>query len=198
MTYARTSQRLREEGEGGGQNSPGPGFKVPGPLWATPLIDFLSAFDNYTSLRAQIVIANVPKGFILALFRHALLYSGRFSEWFQRINKEIIIINNLLFLKVRRCPGREGPVLRFAPGPGLALAGSGLPWNFPSVKATNILFSPHHTTPCLYVKIYFGVLHKYSEHKNSEDVMTSDTRWVSKPPHLSGRSVQITSNSVCR
>ena len=47
------------------------------------------------------------------------------------------------------------------------------------VKAINFLFSTLHTTPFLYGKIYFGVLHKFCE-----DVMKSTTPCGSKPPHL--------------
>ena len=147
-------------GGGGGQNSPGPGFK---PLCAMPLIGKkwfpISAFDNYTSLRAQIVIANAPKYLILALFswKHGMHYfilvdlvSGCNAYITPKRDK---IINIFFFFESQALPG-----IMFCPR---ARAGSGRPWNFPSVKATNILFSPHHTTPCLYMKIYFD---KYSEH----------------------------------
>ena len=52
-------------------------------------------------------------------------------------------------------------------------------YNFRTVKAINVLFSTHHSTPFLYVKIYFSVLHQHSA-----DVSGSDTPWGSKPPHL--------------
>ena len=47
------------------------------------------------------------------------------------------------------------------------------------VKAIGLLISTLHTTPFLYVKVYFGVMHKYIV-----DVTRSDTPWGSKPPQL--------------
>ena len=52
-------------------------------------------------------------------------------------------------------------------------------YNFQTVKATNFLPSTHHTTPFLYVNIYFAVLHQHGT-----DVTRSGTPWGSKPPHL--------------
>ena len=46
-------------------------------------------------------------------------------------------------------------------------------YNFRTVMAIGLIFSTRHTTPLLFVGIYFGVLHKHSA-----DVMRSNTPWV--------------------
>ena len=64
---------------------------------------------------------------------------------------------------------------------------------FRTVNAINILFSTLHTTPFLYGKISFGVLHLLLA-----SIATFDTPPGSNPPITFCRSNQIASNSVCR
>ena len=52
-------------------------------------------------------------------------------------------------------------------------------YNFPTINAIDILFSPLHTTPFLYSKMHFGVLDYIRA-----DVPTCDTPWGSKLPYL--------------
>ena len=62
---------------------------------------------------------------------------------------------------------------------------------FHKVYATNILFSPLHTTPFLHIEINFGVLHKHGV-----DITMSNTSCGSNPPHLqigAFKSLQIQS-----
>ena len=60
---------------------------------------------------------------------------------------------------------------------------------FRNINAIGSLFLTQHTTPLLYVKIHFGVLHM-----RGTDVTRSDTPYGSKRPHLQvgvSKSVQI-------
>ena len=52
-------------------------------------------------------------------------------------------------------------------------------YNFRNVNAIDFLFSALHSTPFLYVDLYFRVLHKLRA-----DVMRPDYPWGSKLPHL--------------
>ena len=52
-------------------------------------------------------------------------------------------------------------------------------YNFRTVNAIDFLFSTLHSTPFLYVYLYFRVLHKLRA-----DVMRPDYPWGSKLPHL--------------
>ena len=52
-------------------------------------------------------------------------------------------------------------------------------YNFPTINAIDILFSPLHTTPFLYSKMHFGVLDYIRA-----VVPTCDTPWGSKLPYL--------------
>ena len=52
-------------------------------------------------------------------------------------------------------------------------------YNFRTVIAMNILYSKLHTTPFVYGKIYFGVLHMHDIGDTR-----SDTPWDSNPQHL--------------
>ena len=64
---------------------------------------------------------------------------------------------------------------------------------FRTVNAINILFSTLHTTPFLYGKILFGILHLLLA-----SIATFDTPTGFKPAITFCRSNQIASNSVCR
>jgi len=59
-------------------------------------------------------------------------------------------------------------------------------YNFPTIIAIDILFSPLHTTPFLYSKMYFGALHYIRA-----DVPTCDTPWGSKLPYLRVGAVKL-------
>ena len=63
-----------------------------------------------------------------------------------------------------------------------------IPQDFDTCEVTD-LFSILHTTPFLYVKVYFGVLHKYGV-----DVTRVQYPVGFKPATSSGRSIQIASN----
>ena len=67
-------------------------------------------------------------------------------------------------------------------------------YNFRTVNAIDFLFSTLHSTPFLYVDLYFRVLHKL--HAN---VMRPDYPWGSKLPHLQvGASNSFHIQCVCR
>ena len=66
--------------------------------------------------------------------------------------------------------------------------------NFRTVNAIDFLFSTLHSTPFLYVDLYFRVLHKLHT-----DVMRPDYPWGSKLPHLQvGASNSFQIQCVCR
>ena len=65
---------------------------------------------------------------------------------------------------------------------------------FRNINAIGFLFLTQHTTPLLYVKIHFGVLHV-----RSTDVTRSDTLYGSKRPHLQvGVSKSVQNRYLCR
>ena len=67
-------------------------------------------------------------------------------------------------------------------------------YNFRTVNAIDFLFSTLHSTPFLYVDLYFRVLHKLLA-----DVMRPDYPWGSKLPHLQvGASNSFQIQCVCR
>ena len=67
-------------------------------------------------------------------------------------------------------------------------------YNFRTVNAIDFLFSILHSTPFLYVDLYFPVLHKLRA-----DVMRPDYPWGSKLPHLQvGASNSFQIQCVCR
>ena len=67
-------------------------------------------------------------------------------------------------------------------------------YNFRTVNAIDFLFSTLHSTPFLYVDLYFRVLHKLHA-----DVMRPDYPWGSKLPHLQvGASNSFQIQCVCR
>ena len=67
-------------------------------------------------------------------------------------------------------------------------------YNFRTVNAIDFLFSTLHSTPFLYVDLYFRVLHKLRA-----DVMRPDYPWGSKLPHLQvGASNSFQNQCVCR
>ena len=67
-------------------------------------------------------------------------------------------------------------------------------YNFRTVNAIDFLFSTLHSTPFLYVDLYFRVLHKLRA-----DVMRPDYPWGLKLPHLQvGASKSFQIQRVCR
>ena len=67
-------------------------------------------------------------------------------------------------------------------------------YNFRTVNAIDFLFSTLHSTPFLYVDLYFRVLHKLRAY-----VMRPDYPWGSKLPHLQvGASNSFQIQCVCR
>ena len=67
-------------------------------------------------------------------------------------------------------------------------------YNFRTVNAIDFLFSTLHSTPFLYVDLYFRVLHKLRA-----DAMRPDYPWGSKLPHLQvGASNSFQIQCVCR
>ena len=67
-------------------------------------------------------------------------------------------------------------------------------YNFRTINAIDFLFSTLHSTPFLYVDLYFRVLHKLRA-----NVMRPDYPWGLKLPHLQvGASNSFQIHCVCR